>query len=207
MPQADVSRVHRMAHGDEAATREMLDIHLDPLFCFVRRRIGGSVEDAEEIAQDTFLTAAELGGSFDGSCSVLTWLCSLARLRISDFLAKERRLKRIPKDKIVRIDEESKIALRSARDPASDLEAVVDRLDRVRIVQALLDTLTPEQREALTMRYIESFSVAEIARIMNRSEKAVERLLERAKEKPRREMLRWLGDTEFRLMCLSLLNL
>lgn len=206
-PHADVARVHRMARGDEEATREVMDAHLDPLFCFVRRRIGGSIEDAEEIAQDTLLTACEIGLTYEGSCSVTTWLCSLARLRISDFLAREGRLKRVPKEMLVRIDDESKNALRLARDPDADLEQIVDQMDRVTMVQALLDTLTPEQREAMTMRYVEGFSVAEIARIMGRSEKAVERLLERAKEKPRKEMLRWLGKAEFRMICLSLLTI
>lgn len=207
MPHADVARVHRMARGDEDATREVIYAHLDPLFCFVRRRIGGSIEDAEEIAQDTLLTACEMGLTYDGSCSVTTWLCSFARLRISDFLAREGRQKRIPKEMLVRIDDESKNALRLARDPDADLEQIVDQMDRVKMVQALLDTLTSEQREAMTMRYVEEFSVAEIARIMGRSEKAVERLLERAKEKPRKEMLRWLGEAEFRLLCLSLLTI
>lgn len=206
-PHADVARVHRMARGDEEATREVMDAHLDPLFCFVRRRIGGSIEDAEEIAQDTLLTACEIGLTYDGCCSVMTWLCSLARLRISDFLTREGRQKRIPKEMLVRIDDDSRNALRLAQDPDADLEQIVDRMDRVKMVQVLLDTLTPEQREAMTMRYVEEFSVAEIARIMGRSEKAVERLLERAKEKPRKEMLRWLGEVEFRMLCLSLLTI
>ena len=55
------------------------------------------------------------------------------------------------------------------------------------------------------MRYIEGFSVNEIAQIMKRSTKAVERLLERAKEKPRREMLRWFGDEGFTILCLDVL--
>ena len=84
---------------------------------------------------------------------------------------------------------------------------IVDKVDRVRLVQALLDSMSPEQREAVTLRYVEQFSISEIAKIMKRSEKAVERLLERAKERPRQEMFKWFGEEAFRVMCFNLLCL
>jgi RNA polymerase sigma-70 factor (ECF subfamily) len=97
--------------------------------------------------------------------------------------------------------------LRRVHDPTASLEDIVDRLDRVRLVQSLLDSMTPEQREAVTLQYVEQFSVSEIARIMGRSEKAVERLLERAKERPRQEMFKWFGEESFRMLCFDLLTL
>ncbi len=196
-----------MARGDEGAARELYLAHCDVLFRFVRRRSKGSIEDAEEITNDTFITAFDVAHTFDGSCSALTWLCSLAHHRIVDFRRHATAAKRIPEDSLVRIDDESKRLMRSIHDPSASVEDLVEQMDRVRVVQALLDTLTPEQREAVTMRYVEGFAVSEIARIMKRSEKAVERLLERAKEKPRREMLRWLGEGSFRIVCLELLTL
>lgn len=82
-------------------------------------------------------------------------------------------------------------------DPRADLEELVDRLDRVRLVQALLDSLSPDQREALSLHYIEGFSLSETAILMKRSEKAVERLLERAKGTSRKDVVRWLGEEAF----------
>ena len=202
---SDIDLVHRMAAGDTSAARVFYQANCDALFGFVVRRTKGSIEDAEEITNDTFLSAFDLAHSFDGSCNALTWLCSLAQHRIIDFRRKASAAKRIPEDCFIRIDDYSKNLLRSIHDPAASMDEIVDQLDRVRIVQSLLQTMTADQREAVTMRYVEGFSVDEISKIMKKSAKAVERLLERAKEKPRREMLRLLGDEGLTVLCLEVL--
>ena len=201
----DIDLVRRLASGDGAACRVFYQAHCDPLFGYVVRRTKGSVEDAEEITNDTFLSALELAHSYDGSCSALTWLCSLAQHRIIDFRRRVGAAKRIPEESYIRIDDHSKKLLRSIHDPSASMDDIVDQLDRALVVQALLDTMTAEQREVVTMRYVEGFSVAEISKIMKKSTKAVERLLERAKEKPRKEMLRWLGEEGFAILCLEVL--
>jgi RNA polymerase sigma-70 factor (ECF subfamily) len=206
-PTTDVAQVHRMAQGDEEAAFGLIQAHGDALFRFVLRRTGGSVEDAEEIVQDAFVTAVRMGESYDGSCSVLTWLCSLARLKIGDWRKTQMAQKRTAEKPPLSLDDETLGMLRRIHDPSVSLEEIADKVDRVRLVQALLDSMSPEQREAVTLRYVEQFSVAEIARIMKRSEKAVERLLERAKERPRQEMFKWFGEEAFRVMCFNLLCL
>lgn len=203
--ESEASLIGCMARGDEAAAREVYETFCDPLLRFVVRRIRGSREDAEEITNDTFLAAMDMGETYDGSCSVFSWLCGLARNRIVDFHRRTGAAKRIPEDRLVRIDSETRSRLRELHDPSVSVEELVASLDRVRLVQALLNTLTPDQREAVSMRYVEGFSVPEIARIMRRTERSVERLLEKARERPRREMLRWLGDEPFRMICLELL--
>jgi RNA polymerase sigma-70 factor (ECF subfamily) len=203
----DVSLVRRMARGDEEAAHGLIEAHGDALYRFVLRRVAGSVEDAEEIVQDTFVAAVRLGESFDGTCSVLTWLCSLARLKLGDFRKSQMAQKRRSEIPPVSLDDETMGMLRRVHDPNASLENIADQLDRVRLVQALLDAMSPEQREAVTLRYVEQFSVAEIARIMKRSDIAVERLLERAKERPRQEMFKWFADEPFRAMCFEVLTL
>lgn len=201
----DVALLRRMARGDEEAVREVYATFADPLYRFILRRVNGSAEDAEEIVNDVFVTALRYGASFEGKCSAFTWLCSLARSKVTAQRRSATSLKRIPEESLMRIDDESKGLLRKVHDPSISPEEIVEQLDRVRIVQALLDTLSPEQREAVTLRYVEGFSVAEIAEVMKRSEKAVERLLERAKERPRQELFRWFGEESFRTLCLSML--
>jgi RNA polymerase sigma-70 factor (ECF subfamily) len=201
----DLELVRRVASGDATACRNFYEVHCDSLFRFVLRRTKGSIEDAEEITNDTFLTALDLANSYDGTCSPFTWLCSLAQNRIIDFRRKAGALKRIPDESFVHIDDHSKTLLRSMHDLGADIEAIVDQMQKVHLVQALLQAMTLEQREAVTMRYIEGFTIEEIAKVMQKSTKAVERLLERAKEKPRREMLRWLGEDGFGMLCLEVL--
>jgi RNA polymerase sigma-70 factor, ECF subfamily len=206
-PKCEVSLVLRMARGDEVAAQGLIKAHGDALFRFVLRRTAGNIEDTEEIVQDAFVAAVRMGESYDGSCSVFTWLCSLARLKIGDRHKTQSRQKRAAEMPPLSLDDETLGTLRRVHDRSASLNDIVDQVDRVQMVQALLDSMSPEQREAVTLRYVEQFSVGEIATIMARSEKAVERLLERAKERPRQEMFRWFGDESFRVVCFNLLTL
>jgi RNA polymerase sigma-70 factor (ECF subfamily) len=206
-PSTDVDLVHAMARGDEDAAHGLIEAHGDAMLRFVLRRTGGCVEDAEEVVQDSFVAAVRMAGTYDGSCAVRTWLCSIARLKVGDHLRNAARQKRSAEKPLVSLDDETLGALRKVHDPSASLEDIVDRMDRARIVQVLLNSMSPEQREAVVLRYVEQFSIGEIAKLMNRSEKAVERLLERAKERPRQEMFKWFGEEPFRAMCFELLSL
>jgi RNA polymerase sigma factor (sigma-70 family) len=74
------------------------------------------------------------------------------------------------------------------------LEEVLDRILASEVVDAALSRLTDDEREALLLRYVEGFSVREIAGLMKRTDKGVESLLMRAKAKPRDFLLRMLGE-------------
>ena len=101
-----------------------------PVYAYrhVYRSLDERHEDAEEVTQDTFLGAISLAETYDGSCSVLTWLCGIARLRIADFLRKEGRQKRIPTDRMVSLDEQETDLLRRADRDAEDVEGILGRL-------------------------------------------------------------------------------
>lgn len=199
--------MRRMAQGDEASVRLAYQTYADTLYRFILRRLRGSVEDAEEIVNDVFVLAIRYGAGFEGRCSALTWLCSLARGCISDRRRAEASVRRIPRERVMAIEDESKRLLRKVHDPSLTPDLLAEQLDRVQLVQALLDTLTPDQREAVVLRYVEGFSVIEIAHLLKRSSKAVERLLERAKERPRHEIYLWFAEDSFRTLCLGLLTL
>jgi RNA polymerase sigma-70 factor (ECF subfamily) len=57
-----------------------------------------------------------------------------------------------------------------------------EQRERDRVVQAALDTLPPDYRMAVVLRYFEGLGWDEIARAMGLTVKAVERLLARARE-------------------------
>ncbi|MBK8974733.1 MAG: RNA polymerase sigma factor [Planctomycetes bacterium] len=186
--------VHRMVHGDGDAVRQLLAAHGSALLRFVRRRLGGPIEDAEEVVQDTFVTATRMAASFEGLCSVRTWLCALARTRVADVVRRRMRRKRTPDGPLLQFDALAPDVSAMLHSTETPIDELVERIEREHLVQALLDAMTPDQREVMLLRYVEGFSVAEVAHITERSAKAVERLLERAKEKPRRAIVRWLGE-------------
>lgn len=182
----ELSIVQALARGDESAITAFYETHADTVFRFVYRRVGERREDAEEITHDTFLSALQLAPTFDGSCSAFTWLCGIAKLRLIDAHRRESRDKRIPADKVESLDDDTLAALRDFDAESSSLDDVLGRLDTSRMVDAMLAPLTADEREALLLRYAEQLSVREMTHVMQRTEKAIEGLLDRAKKKAAR---------------------
>ena len=182
--------VDRVARGDEQAVTLLYETYADRIFRFVYRRMAGCYEDAEEITQDAFVAAACCAATFDGSCTVLTWLCGIARVRIADHYRRQGRRKRVPPGKLLRLGTDAAPGEETAG--GFGPEDVPDRLDLGRLVERAMASLRDDEREVLLLRYVEEFSVREIALLMERTEKAVESLLMRAKKKAARAAARWL---------------
>jgi RNA polymerase sigma-70 factor (ECF subfamily) len=174
-----------VAAGDEEALTRFYGEYADAVFRFVYRRVEGCYEDAEEITLDTFLLAVSYAATYDGSCAPLTWLCGLARRRLADFHRQRGRRKRRPPAPVLSL---SRDAGGATFGDGADLESVSDRLETERVLGRALAGLSEDERDILLLRYVEQFSVREIAGLVGRSEKAVESLLTRAKKKAARSV-------------------
>jgi RNA polymerase sigma-70 factor (ECF subfamily) len=144
---SDEALLSRAAAGDRDAFRSLYERHRGMVY-HVAFRVTGSAEDAEEIAQETFLTVFREAGSFQGRAKFSTWLTSIA-LHKSINLAKQRTgrfslLRRFfgkPKE--------------GERAPEPD-EA-----------QAILDRVAPQYRAILTLRYVLGYTYEEIAQTLD----------------------------------------
>lgn len=142
---ADRDALARYLDGDERAFEELV-IRYEAK---IRNVAFGVLRDrglAEDVAQETFLTAYRKAGSFRGEGSVRSWLFRIAVRRALDELRRRRR--------------KSEVELTDAggpvQEPHKGLEAGWN-LDRV------LSELTPEHRTALILREVEGLSYREIA--------------------------------------------
>jgi len=188
----EFSLMMAVAKGDEQAVDEFFRTYADRVLRFVYRRIDERLEDAEEITQDTFLSAIRLASQFRGEAPIFGWLCGIAKLRITDFMRREKRAKRIPIRLIDSVEE-----LKGRDEPGQSPEQSADeRMVAGEFIDSLLDVLSADEREALTLRYVEQLPVKEIAAILKRSEKGVEALLIRAKQKPRARAKQWMFGPE-----------
>jgi RNA polymerase sigma factor (sigma-70 family) len=81
----------RLARGDRAAAVALVEQLADPVFAFVRR-LGGVRADAEDVTQDTLLTALREAGTFGARSSFGTWVFGIAHNKVREHLrAKARR--------------------------------------------------------------------------------------------------------------------
>jgi RNA polymerase sigma-70 factor (ECF subfamily) len=174
----DIHLRDRILSGERAAAESLLAEHLDPVYRFVRWRLGSDVHQVEDLVQDTFLAALQKMDAFDGRSSLHTWLCSIAKNKIRS--ARRARTPRSLEDALEEADPEiDAILAEIGREPLPD--RVLDRQETRDLVGATLSSLPPEYAQALVQKYVEGRSVAEIAARRGQGEKAVESALARAR--------------------------
>jgi RNA polymerase sigma-70 factor, ECF subfamily len=161
---------------DPESFRAFYDDALPRVYGYFLHRCGGSVTVAEDLTQDTFLAAvAELKKERRVKTPV-AWIYGIARHKLLDHYRRQER------------DERSVRAAREAETHEEDL--VVDDSDdaRERAIAALA-SVAPTQRAALVLCYVDGFSVAETATMLDKSVDAVESLLARGRQSFRRAYL------------------
>jgi len=119
-------------------------------------RLLNSVEDAEDVAQDTFSQAFKGLGSFRGTSKFYTWL-----FRITYNLAISQRRKRKPALSLnSQTDSQGEITLPS--DDASPMKNMEDEEGKS-LMDKALGMLSLDHRAGLVLKEIEGFSYEEIA--------------------------------------------
>ena len=174
----DLSTRDAILAGDRGAAEGFFRVHLSTLYEFVHYRVGGNRSVAEDLVQDTFVTALDRLSAFDGRSSLHTWLCGIAKNKIRSH---RRRLRPVAmEDVLAEADPEIEAMLMAIdREPLPD--AVLEREETKELVGATLSSLPPDYREALVQKYVEELSTAEIAARSGKHEKAADSTLLRAR--------------------------
>jgi RNA polymerase sigma-70 factor, ECF subfamily len=158
--------------ADDRAFTDWYATALPRVYGFVYARAGGYGTLAEDVTAQAFLEAIRGRHGFDGRSDPVTWICSIARNRLIDhYRAAER-------------DRMRHLSL-VVTDLAAGEESAWHRLDDRDAVLSVLATLPPIERTALTLRYLDGYTVRDTARLIGRSEKATESLLVRARDRVR----------------------
>ncbi|HYE86182.1 MAG TPA: RNA polymerase sigma factor [Vicinamibacterales bacterium] len=174
----DREMVRRMLGGDEAAFDEFFADYFPRLFRFAALRVRDH-HAAEDIVQNSLISAVRHLASWRGEAALFTWLCTICRREMS---AWEQRTSRRVTVSIGDDDPGLRAALESIGAAAEAPDAGLARADTGRIVQFVLDHLPPRYSRALEWKYLEELSVNEIAARLQCTPKAAESLLTRARE-------------------------
>jgi len=179
--QLDLALVWRLGSGDRAAHAELRDRFGPALHGFAASRLAGDDELAEEIMVQTLVDTVRNIHRFDPRRSTLSaWIYGIARRQIQAERRKQRRKKSVPPSVQISLDELGEFA--NGSDMAEDLVA---RLDAQRKASELASVLSDREMEVLILHFVDELSVKEIGRIVGRSHRAVDSLLQRAKKKAR----------------------
>jgi RNA polymerase sigma-70 factor (ECF subfamily) len=191
MSAADLVR-DRARAGDGDAFRELTDPFRRELHLHCYRMLG-SVQDAEDMVQETLLAAWRGLERFEGRASLRAWLYRIATNRCLNVLrGRRRRSKEVPA--MVEPPEPTRRSEPSWLEPYPDvlLEDVVDSAPgpqaRYETREAVglafvtgLQHLPPRQRAVLVLRDALGFSGAEVANMLDTTEAAVKAALQRAR--------------------------
>jgi RNA polymerase sigma-70 factor (TIGR02960 family) len=183
----------RAAQGDEEAFRELVDPHQRELHvhCY---RILGSMQDAEDVLQETLLAAWRGLERFEERASLRAWLYRIATNRSLNALRDAGR--RPPPALELPFDtpEPTRVGEPSWLQPCPDalLEGILDaspgpeaRFETRETLElafiAALQHLPPRQRATLVLRDVLGFHAAEVADILDSSLDSVKAALKRAR--------------------------
>lgn len=160
--------------GDASAFEELVQTYEAPVYRLALRMCGGRAEDAQEVAQETFLAAWRGLPRFRGQCRFSSWLYKLTANAAVDHLRRE---KRWP----------AAVPLENAGEPADPHtpQEELERRELHRAVQQALDRLTPEHREVLLLRQMQGLSYQEIGAALSLEEGTVKSRISRAKRQLR----------------------
>ncbi|HEU4919244.1 MAG TPA: RNA polymerase sigma factor [Candidatus Limnocylindrales bacterium] len=158
--------------ADDRAFSDWYDTALPRVYGFIHGRTGGDSSLAEDITAQAFLEAIRARHTFDGRSDPVTWICSIARNRLIDHYRAEAR------------DRGRHLRL-VVTDLTADQQAWWDGVDDRDAVLTALAALPPIERTALTLRYLDGYSVRDTARLIGRTEAATESLLVRARDRVR----------------------
>jgi RNA polymerase sigma-70 factor (ECF subfamily) len=167
--------VGRAQAGDEAAFTELMGHYKGPVLNFVYR-LTGDAAGAEDIAQETFVRAYRNLDRFSfrkPGDRFSTWLFQVARNAAIDAM---RHRQHRPAQSL-EVTPEGQIIT----DP-SDPSDQADLAERSALIAAVIAELPEDQRTALVLSVYEEFSYAEIASVMETTEKSVESRLYRARQ-------------------------
>lgn len=158
--------------GNKKAQGLIFKTHQARVFYFVLQRVE-AIEDAEEILQEIFISVFAALPFYSGRSSLLTWICGIAKHEVADFYRKKK-----IKTVVFSLFPSLEVFVSEALGPESLLEK---KEVKQRVVKAL-QLLREGYHQVLRLKYIEGFSVAQIAQGLGESEKAIESRLTRARK-------------------------
>lgn len=154
---SDLALVRAAAGGDEDAFAGLVRRHQRRVFNLART-LTGNEDEAEDLAQETFIRAYRGLARFRGDSAFTTWL-----YRITVNVFRSRRSRRSLWSRMFSTDGDAPHAVAIDASPASDVESSLVRRD---LIDKALARIPDDLRLAVTLRDVEGLEYREIADVL-----------------------------------------
>lgn len=164
--QEEDSLVQRAQEGDKQAFSLLYETHFDRVYRYVAFKTGDRIE-AEDMTQQVFLKAYQSlpGYKFKGT-PVSSWFFRIAHNLIVDHLRKKTKQQ---ENQVMSFDETT---VTGGDDPQAATEINFD----MEMLSSASLHLTSAQQEVISLRFAGDLPIAEVARLMGKSEGAIKAL-------------------------------
>lgn len=178
----------RAGRGETRAFEELVRRHQNTVYGTIVRMLG-TLEGAEDIAQEVFLRAWKSAPRYRPEAKFTTWLLTIVRNLVFNECRKRRKSRNVPMDAPAP-DHEHNREIPDSTTPAAD-SLLAEKELQAAIDQAL-SQLGESARLAIILRRFEDMPYEEIAGVLKLSVPAVKSLLFRARGELRRHLAAWL---------------
>ncbi len=172
---SEASLVKRCLAGEQAAWEEMVKAHTKRVYALCYRFTNRD-NQAQDLTQEVFLRVFKSLGSFRaGEGSFTVWLTRLTRNLLVDHY------RRTKAERVTDAIEDKLAVLEGKTGADSRTEGLLAGREAGELLQAALQKLSPELREAVILRDLQEMEYRQIARVLNVPEGTVKSRLNRGR--------------------------
>jgi len=186
--------IRRLRERDERAFREMVDEYRDRVFSLTLRMLGNR-EEAEDLAQEVFITVFKSIDSFRGDSKFSTWLYRITANHCKNrikYLARRHDRKKSEFD-----EENTKGAVAGAPSTPNRARRPDEQMQSSQmevLIQKAIESLPEDRRLLIVLRDIEELSYDEISEITGLAQGTVKSGISRARSTLRKKLAKYMDQ-------------
>ncbi len=165
------------AADDPEAFGELYDYFFPKIYHYIYNRVNDQ-QLAEDLVSDIFMKILKNLDTLKHISEVQGWFFSIARNTLIDYYRKKGRNKEDVKDHLTFVTSSTEPTV-----PENNPESAYISKEHSQEIFKLLQSLSPDQQEVLTLRFCHDLKINEIADVIEKSEGAVKGLLYRGIKK------------------------
>ena len=167
----DTEFISAVLRKDRKATAEFVNRCSDWVYPFVYRRLSPYVDMVEDLTQEILIAAWQNLSDFRREASLRGWVLGIAQHKVEDYYRRRIREAALQENDVSAEEPEFTIRIEEHLDAAAERDRVQKIVTRLPEVYGL----------ALIWRYRDGKSLREMSELTGKTEKAIERLLARAR--------------------------
>jgi RNA polymerase sigma factor (sigma-70 family) len=143
-------------HGSFTA---IIERYQKKIYFAAKRMLDGDHDDADDVAQETFVKAYEALGNFRAESKLYTWLYRIMANTVIQKSRKSKTRKTVGLEDVIELKESDELTP----------DAAMVRRETTKIIEEAVEVLPPKQRQVFMMRFYDELPYEEIAKIVGTS--------------------------------------